>query len=405
VNLRPLTPGVDPTPQQYALESFVSEIFKWGDAVDCFLPNDFAAVVKESMQKSERLGINCGQTIDRLVRQAIYRAYLGGNANAVVAAGAGAGAIHISSLNGFTEINGVTDNRPVAVSAANPLTITFGLGLEPANTVVGFAPDDPAEPFGPGWITLGAVLTVGVAAREAVLAANRSLVIYAGGGNSVDAIVAADVLTMADLINATTQLRAAPAPVPGFGGGLYHAHLPVAAEGQLLLDPMVRGIIHTGDIPAMYADAAIGRLGGALLLRNAMCPDAFNVDQTSLVSTGAGASIGSPEIGADVVNNAGVRIGYTMVYGQGFALEQYIPTGTIKPDESISTQNAMPAADSSGVSIDVDRAEIVVRPPIDRHNEMTSLAWKLYAGWPIPSDITTQARRFRRAAIIAHAIP
>ena len=383
------------------METYPVTVDRYADAVDAYLPNDYVSVFKESQIKSRNIAIQAGQTIDRLARQSLYRAYLAGNTVTTVIAAIGAIQIHVASLNGFTVVNSATTGQPVAVSAANPLVVTFG-GAEPANTVVAFNPDLPAAPFGPGWLTLGAALGVGVAAREAVLAANRSNVIIAGGGNSVDFIGAADTLLYTDLINATTQLRQGPATVPTFGGS-YHAHLPVAGEAQLLGDPLIRGLVGADNIPTEWKDAALGRLAGALLLRNPAAPDLNNTG--ALVTTGAGASFGSNEIGGEVINNAGVNIGYTIIYGQGALSEQYIPPGSAKANPSISDQKPMPSVSSSGISINVKNVEFIIRPPIDRTGETTSFAWKYCGDFPAPSDITTQARRYRRAVVIAHAIP
>lgn len=401
VSLDPLAPGTDPTPKQFERETFEVQPDRYGDTVDAYLPNDYVAVAKESMSKSSRLAINSAQVLDRLSRQALYRAYLGGNTLTTALAAAGAVQIHVASLNGFTVVNSATDGIPVAVSAANPLAISFG-GAEPDNTVVAFTPDNPLAPFGPGWLTLGAALTVGPAAREAVLAANRSNLIIAGGGNNVDVIGAADTLTYADLANAVASLRTGPATVPSFERGMYHCHLPTIGENQLLNDPVVRGLVGAQNIPEEWKELAIGELAGAMLIRNPSTPDQFN--SGTLVSSGAGASFCSPEIGGEVINNAGVNIGYTIVYGQGHMYEEYIPPMSIKGDEEISRASNMPPAQSSGVSLNVNHVEYIIRPPFDRMNETTSMTWKYYGDFVVPSDITTQARRFRRAVVIAHAI-
>lgn len=400
VSITPLEPGYDPTPKVYAKEAFRTTLQKYGDTVDMYLPHDYIAVAKESAEKSSRLAINAAQSIDRLARAIQYRAYLGGNTVATAVAAIGAVQIHVASLNGFTEINDALNGQPVVVSSTNPLTIEFG-GTEPDNTVTAFVADDPLAPFGPGWLTLGSALTAGVAAREAVLAENRSALIIAGGGNTVDAIGAGDTLTMTDLINAATSLRASP-KVPTFGDGLYHSHISPYGEGQLLLDPIVRGLLQSDKVPEIYRKYAIGELGGVLLLRNSESPDSINAG--NLVSTGAGASQCAPEIGGEVVNNAGIRIGYTFVYGEGCCYEEYQPPGSTAPEVNIAKTEVAASAMSSGITLNTDRIEFILRPPFDRMNDMHSFSWKFVGDFVCASDITTSARRFRRGAIIAHAI-
>lgn len=408
VNIAPLVPGVDPVAQQYAREAYFVEARPYGNRVDAYLPNDFVAVAKESMEKTATLALNCGQTIDRLVRAAMFRAYLAGNTCATVAAGAGVAQVHVASINGFTEVNDATTGIPVAVSAANPLGCTFGATPAVARNCIAAVADDPVNaPLGPGWLTFAAVFGgAGIAIREAVLADNRSLIIFSGGGNSVDAIGAADTLSLADIINATGQLREGPAPVPTFGDGLYHAHLGVSAEGQALMDPMVRGMISAPDIASPYRQFALGSLGGAMFFRNESVPNWQN--SGALVGTGLapGSAVPAacaPEIGGEVRNGNGINVTYTLIYGQDHCREYRVPETV--PDVSMSAQGAVPAASSSGVTLDVNGATFVVRPPIDVLNETTSFAWKFKGDWAVGSDITTQARRFRRAVVICSVRP
>lgn len=403
VSIIPLAPNVDPTPKQYAKESFRTELRRYGDTVDMYLPHDYVAVAKESAEKSSRIGINAAQTIDRLARAVQYRAYLGGNTVSTVAAAIAAIQIHVASLNGFTELNSATTGRPVGVSAADPLDIEFG-GLEPDNTVIGFVADDPVNaPLGPGWLQLGGALTVGIAAREAVLAANRTNLIIAGGGNNVDAIAAGDTLTFTDLTNAATSLRSSP-KVPTFGDGFYHSHISPFGEGQLLLDPIVRNLLQAPNtFPEPYRRYAIGALAGVMLLRNSESPDSIN-SGALVSSSAAGAAMCAPEIGGEVINDAGIRIGYTYVYGDGHCYEEYQPPGAIAPEVNIAkTENSIPAS-SSGIMLNTDRMEFILRPPFDRLNDMHSFSWKFVGDFVCASDITTSPARYRRGVLIAHAI-
>lgn len=410
VNILPLVPGVDPTPQQYASEVHFVEARPYGNAVDAYLPNDYVAVAKESLEKTRNLAINAGQTLDRLARAALYRSYLAGNTCATVAAGAGANTVHVASINGFTEVNSATTGVPIAVSALNPLGCTFGATPAVARNCIGAVADDPVNaPLGPGWLTFAAVFGgAGILIREAVLANNRSLVIFSGGGNSVDAIGAADTLSMADIVNAVGQLREGPAPVPAFEGGLYHAHLGVSSEGQVIMDPMVRGLIHAVEIPPEYRAFSMGEIGGALFVRNDMVPNWQN--SGALVATGL--AVGSavpaqcaPEIGGEVRNGNGVNVTYTLIYGRDHCTEYRVPEGEFQASNAISTQMAVPAVSSSGVDINVSGATFVFRPPIDRLAENNSFAWKMKGDWAVPTDISTQARRYRRGVIICSVRP
>jgi len=406
VSITPLTPGTDPTPQSFSRETWQATLNSYGSTVDHYLPDDYVANVPEFLRKMQKVGVNAGETLDRIIRARMFRAYLAGNTVTTALAAAGAATIHVASGNGFRQLNDA-NGLPVTVSTTNPLTITFG-GTEPANTVTAITPDDPLDTdcTGPCTLTLGAVLTLGVAAREAVLAANRSRMVIAGGGNSVDALGAADTLSFADLVNAVTMLRTSPT-VPGRDGGLYHCHMSPYAEGQLLRDSEVRGLVQAPVIPSQYTQYEIGLLAGARLFRNARCPDVNNVGTT--VSTGAGSSLGAREIGGEVRNNAGLAIGYTIVTGQGVLYEKYVPPmatqAQLPAGAEMSQQRTAIDAQSGGVRLNTDRCKIIIRPPLDRNNEMMALTWNFKGDFPVPSDITSGDARFRRAVVIAHVIP
>jgi hypothetical protein len=405
VVLNPLAPGTDPTPMTYEYESFEVNPALYPGTIDLNLLNNYVAVNKESLDKTRNLSIQAAQSVDRLCRNSMFRSYLGGNTLLTAAPGAGATTIHVASVNGFTTINSATTGKPVAVSATNPLAITFGGGSgEPANTVVAAVADDPVNaPFGPGTLTLGAATAIGPFAREAVLAANRSQVIFAGGGNSVDAITGANTLTMSDILNATGSLKRGPAKVPRFPDGNYHCHLGSQGQTQLLNDPLLMGLQQGERIPPAYRDASIGILGNAILIDNEEVPTPDNTGTG--ISSGAGASLCSNEIGADIVNNTNVNIGYTIVYGVGHCFESYIPPMSDMAEVEIAKKESMMPVSSSGISLDVDRIEYIIRPPMDRLGKKHSMSWCWIGDFPTPSDITTQARRFRRAVVIAHAIP
>jgi len=91
VNIAALAPGVDPVPAAFARESFRSTLSIYGGTVDAYLPHDYAGVVKESAEKSQKIGVNAAQTIDRLIRSVVHRCYLAGNTCATAAFGIGAG--------------------------------------------------------------------------------------------------------------------------------------------------------------------------------------------------------------------------------------------------------------------------------------------------------------------------
>jgi hypothetical protein len=411
LHLRPLQPRRDPTPSAFAMEAFTAELQPWGDMVEMYLPNDIVGVQKESLIKTERLGIQAAETVDRLARYKVMQAYLGGWTCATVAALAGTSAVHVASCNGFAEVNSATNGQPVPVSTTNPLAVTFAAAGVLANTVIAVTPDDPNEPAGPGWLQLGAAIAGGnVTARSAVLAANRPAMVFSGGGNNVDAILGGNTFNLATLTAAVSQLESYP-PIPKFPDGLYHAQVGPQAEAQLLLDPAFKAMFHAVELADEYASKTIGRVMGVRLLKNSLAPDSLNCGSladptvTGLQSSGAGSSMVSSEIGGEVINNTGQRIGTVLVYGAGHIYETYVAPGEIQPRTEIAERVASQPAQSGGVTLDTSRIEFFYLPPIDAMQQITRGSWKFIGDFPVPTDFTTDAvRRYRRAVACRHAM-
>ncbi|NIV31221.1 MAG: hypothetical protein GWN58_17525, partial [Anaerolineae bacterium] len=175
--------------------------------------------------------------------------------------------IAVSNLNGFTEQ--IADARISPVSPANPLAISFSTA-EPDNTVVGFTPADPNQPFGPGTLSLGAALTGAVPARTGVVARTASDVYRVGGGATVDGLAAANILTLQDVINVVARMRANN--VPPTADGYYHVHVTPQGEAELFADNQFQRLFQSLPDSATYRDLAIGQLVGCRFYRNTENP-------------------------------------------------------------------------------------------------------------------------------------
>ena len=404
VSVTPLVPGTDPVPSSYSIEQWRAIASQFGNTIDTHMPTSYVSLAPTYSRNIQQLGLNSAQTLDRLTRNPLLRAYLGGNTNTIAAALLGATTIRVASLNGFTEqlING----RPQAVSAANPLPIVFSTA-EPANTVIGFVPDVPGDVFGPGTLTLGAALVGALAARVGVRALTRSRIIRSGGGATVDALVIANILTIADIQSAVALLRSQN--VPTHADGFYHCHLSPTAEQQLFQDNAFQRIYQSQSLPVSdpMRQFVIGELFGVRFYRNNTTPDEFNVG--ALVATGSGgaaAAMESSEIGAEVINNAGVRIGRTVVTGGGAIYEKYLDEGAFITEAGVQGKITGFAITNQGVLVYTDRIRLILRAPQDRLQQVVSSTWSWSGDFPIPSDgLSGNTARFKRAVVVEHAVP
>jgi len=393
VNLVALVPGADPLASTYGVEQWSVNPSQHSGSVDTNMATSRAALASKFIEDAQKVGLNAGQTLNRLTRNALYRAYTQGHTNATVIQAIGAVAIHVASINGFTD--SIVLGEVTAVSAANPAGITFG-GAEPANSVSAATPDNAAAPFGPGWLTLTAALTAGIAAREAVLADDRPQVYRVGGGLSVDALGAADILTLQDFTNAVAILQGDN--VPNHANGAYHAHLDPVAQAQVFNDNQWQRLHDSLPDHVEYRDFIMGRKVGVDYMKNTVCPNVNNVG--ALVASGAGLSTNSNEIGADMVNNLGVQVGRVIITGSDVITEDYIPEGEYISEAGVTGKIGNFNITSNGAYVDTDRIRYTMRAPLDKLQQIVAQTWSWSGDFGVPSDVTSGGAARRKRAII-----
>lgn len=394
VTVTPLTPGQDPTPSQFAMEQWAAEARQFGNALDTHMPTSYVTLAPTFLRNTVSLGLNAGETLNRLVRNRLFRAYLGGTTNVAVAALAAATQVEVASINGFTEqlLNGA----PVPVSPAAPIAATIGAE---AVSIIGANPANPLDPFGRGTLFLAAGLAGPAALRAVVLASNRSLITRVGGGASVDALVANNILTMQDIINAVTRLRTAK--IPTCPDGYYHVHLTPEAEAEIFADPVFQRLNQSLPDSMTYRDLAIGQLLGCRFYRNTENPNTGN--SGALVASG-NAAFSSGEIGADVLNTAGLAIRRAIVVGGGSIYEKYLDESKFITEAGVSGKIGQFTVVNNGVQVMTQRIRYILRAPQDRLQQIVGQAWSWSGDFAVPSDaLTTDAARYKRAVIIEHA--
>ena len=396
VDTTPLTPGTDPTPAGYAMEQWVAEAKQWGNSIDTHMPTSYVTMASTFLRNTVTLGLNAAETLNRNVRDSIYNAYAGGETNLSVAALIGATQIQVASINGFTEV--LANGRPVPVSAANPIPVTFN-GVAAANTVVAASPANPADPLGPGTLFLGAGLSAGLLIRAVVRSEFRARRLRVGGGASVDAIVGTNVLTLQDVINAVAVLR--QNKVPPMSDGYYHVHLTPTAEAEIYQDNQFQRLHQSLPDSAAYRDLAIGQLVGCRFYRNTENPGSTNVG--TLLATGSSAFAGTSFHG-DVINGAGLAIERTIVLGGGCVYEKYLDESKFMTEAGVTGKIGEFTLVNGGVQVMSERIRYILRAPLDRLQQVVGQSWSFSGDYPVPSDQTTGGTaRYKRAIIIEHA--
>ena len=401
VDVRPLIPGQDPTPRAYTTEQWVARANQFGNAEDTHMPSSYVALASKFLRDTQQLGLNAGQTLNRLARNNLFRPYTEGEAVTTAVVAPGAVLVPVTSLSGFNEQ--LQNGTLSPVGPANALPVTFS-GAEPANTVVGVTPDDPLTPFGSGTLTLGAVLTVGLALREGVFAATRSRRLRVGAGATVDGITAANVLTLDDCIAAATRLR--DQNVPPHADGKYHAHITPQGEAELFADNHWQRLHQSLPDSVAYKDLAVGTAVGINFYRNTENPGLDTVTQADLQADPGpigGAQL-APEVGSELTNDAGLPIRRVLVTGGGVLYEKYIDESKYITEAGVQGKIGNFSIINGGAAVMANRIRYILRSPQDRLQQIVSQAWSWSGDFPVPSDQSAgDGARFKRAVVIEHA--
>lgn len=398
----PLVPGADPVPQNVPFEQWVVKLSQFAGTIDTHMPSSATANASQLMRNIQQLGLQAGQSIDRLARNNLFQAYLQGNTNLIDAAGIGDTVLHVASLNGFIEAiaPGVTA-RPQPISASNPLPATLGVGVAAVVvTVIQAVPDVPANPLGPGVLTLSAALGAAFAARSPLKSAFATRIIRPSGGDSVDNVTAADTFVLQQAINAVAVLR--QNNVQPHEDGFYHAHISPTANSQVFADPVFQRLNQSLPEHVIYKEGFIGTISGVMFFMNQQSPDDTN--SGGLVGTGLLAKQGL-EVGADVINKDGVKIGRTIITGKGALYERYLSEDNYLSEAGVTGKIGEFSVVNNGISILTERIRFVMRSPLDRLQQVVSSSWSLSTGFPVPSDIlaSSSSAKFKRAVCLEHA--
>lgn len=400
VVIDPLIPGQDPTPSSYETEQWEAQAKQLGNTIPTHMPSNYVALASLFIRNTQTLGLNAAQSMDRLARNALFVPYLGGEAMLTAAGVAAATQIAVSTLNGFSQR--LQNGRLSPVSAANPLPISFSGGSEPDNTVIGVVPNDPAKPYGPGILLLGAGLTGTPAARTGVFASTRSRRLRIGGGATVDSITSANILTLNDVIQAVARMRSMN--VPPHADGFYHVHLDPTAESQIFQDNHWQRLHQSGAGGVAYQDFVIGTAVGCKFLRNTQMPATDSVSSVLAVAGGAGGAKMAPELGGELVNANSVPIRRTLVTGGGVLVEKYLDESKYITEAGVQGKIGEFSIINGGVAIMAQRIRYLLRAPQDKLQQIVDQTWSWSGDFAAPSDsLSGDSSRYKRAVILEHA--
>jgi hypothetical protein len=410
VKTAPLAPGVDPTPAGYDTEQWKAVCVQYANSIDTHLPTAYMAAVNKLFEDIAQLGLNAGQTINRLVRDRMYNAGLSGQ-TVIDGTQGSSTTIRVKRLNGFTrarrpDLAAGSQVRYDPVTTANPLPVTFYLvGVATARNVTGFTPDFAGDEIGPGTITVDVAIAPND--REPLIASNASYIVRSGGGRRVDDVGAADRIALIDIRSAVARLR--NMNVPKHGDGFFHAHVDPTANAQFFADNEVQRLNIGVPDGIMYKEMAIGRMLGCVFFENNECPQTINVnllsgktdgtvdnyDPTKESFAGELYNLGDPATSAALVHR-------TIVTGGAWLREYWVDQGGFSTDAGYNgTAEQGASIDNGEVTVKVDRVWMFMRRPQNRLQNQVANTWSFLGDWvPRTDGATGDAAMYKRAVII-----
>lgn len=414
---RPVNPGDEPTARSYGVEHWFATIRQYGGFIPTHMPSSVVAIADLFLRNAHQLGIEAGQTTDKKVRNAMYNSAMAGWTNTTASA-TSTNTIHVARLNGFTRARNTTTGNFDPVSAANPLSITLvDSATATANTVVGFTADTNPDgsgggELGPGTLTLGTQVT-SVAARSYVISSDRSNLVLAGGGNSIDDLGATDTITLSNVRSVVAQMRTSSVPV--HPDGRYHGHLDPTSESELFGDTEIQRLNVALPDYFMYKDFVITDIMGVAFIRNPLCPTADTVNGAS-GTTVLGATAGTSgwdntdDFGGELYTTGGTSPSSTslavhraLISGQGGCMEYYLPLDLLLTDAGITGKIAEPAITNNGIELNTDGIQFLIRAPLNLWQDQVPVTWKIIADWPVRTDaLAIGSQRYKRFGTICH---
>lgn len=387
---RPAQPNVDPVGKSYGVEQWTATAQKWNDSIDTNMPTSYLQLANQFMRNIHQLGMQAGQSINRVVRDKGYNAYVAGNTVTDASAVSTATTIHVVNLTGFTTnlFGGV--QQPV--SSTNPIPISIPL-IAYTGVVTASAPDVAGDPIHGGTLTISPALPANLASRSSVLTVKRSQLVYSGGGDSVDAIDASDTFAVRDIRTAIGILRFNN--VPAHEDGLYHWHLDPQSEMQVFSDNEFQRLNQSLPDYVHYRRFCLGIWGQSVFYRNNEAPNIQTCDPDPLDGN---------THGFELVNGASVQIRRPICTGQGWIEEKYLDQSQFISAAGVMGKIGEFAVTNNGVQVITEEIRLIMRAPIDKLQENTSTTWQFAGDWPVPTDELAPGggSTFRRAVVVVH---
>jgi hypothetical protein len=398
---QPLNPSDEPQPTNYEKEQWDMQLHQYADRCpDTHLPTSIVAIVNLLGENLNKLGLNAGQSLNRIVRNRLYNTAMSG------------WTIHVTRLNGFTTARrpDIPTGEPVQfarVSTANPLKIYYKYsGTVYTATVVDYTPTYSGDEQGPGDLTV--LETVTLAARDPIWSYDCSYVVRPNDVKSIDGMSGATYGFSYSLFRKAVA-RLEDMSVPKAPDGYYHMHCNSYSKGQLFDSDESQKLLTALPDHLMFREFMVGEILGCIVTNNTECPRSSNV-KGGKTATYAGDPRFGERFGGELWTlgsiTTGVEVQRPIFIGAEAIYEYYNDLSGMLTEAGVNgvIGEFQPAKlTQNGVEINVDRVQVFLRAPVNVMGDIITGIWKSIMDWPCRTDAATgDSARFKRCVTVEH---
>jgi len=348
------------TPGTFSMEQYQYTMQQWNSTSDVNLMEELTGIADQLIATARNNGVQAAQTIERIARLKLFSAYLGGNTVVLAAPAPTTTSVHVNDIRGFQNV--LVNGQLTPVSAAAPLVVTElnigGGGVAQSFSITGASADALNSSYTPdgvsGTLTISPAAGSAPVAGDALIAANAPKIFRPFGKQTSAQLAGQDVLTLSLIEDIVAYLR--DNAVPPMADGTYHCLLDNTSLRQLFADQDFK-VAYAGRYQSQeFQDQDIIRLLGVTYI-----PTTEAYVQPPI-------SAGGPKIRRPIIVG-----GEALLEGDFEGLEIYLRNALMNQFAHVELVNGVVQ---------------VVRPPLDRLQQVVSLSWMWIGDFAVPTDIT-----------------
>lgn len=368
----PLQPSADTgldnglTSGSYTVEQYSFTMQRYADTVDVNMLDELAGIANQMIANSRNNGVQAAQSLERICRQRLFGAYLGGNTRIRTDLSASTTTqAHVDDIRGFTTVlvNGV----PTGISSGNPITVfetaISSSGVTQTLVVSAAVADGTNASSVPDGIS--GILTFNAATApvngDAIIANNAPKILRPFSHLTTAQMTGADVLTMGLIEDSVAYLR--DNGVPPMPDGTYHCILDNTSMRQLWADQDFKVLFAGRADSREFRDADVIELLGVTYI-----PTTEAYVQVANSSGATGVAANTVRVRRPIVIGA-----ESIIQGNFGGLDQWLGR------EGVS---------AIGEIFLVNNIAQIIRPPLDRLQQTASMSWQWIGDFAIPTDLT-----------------